>query len=116
MWLIGKDEIICDLAETYHIFDYRQLKLSMFVILVYGLKDNSRIKMKIMGYKIDPQFLMLANIFDQVNVLVWLNSKDGQKGTNRPKRIVDTLINENQTKGFNTPEEFEKAKDRIIRG
>lgn len=37
--------MICDLAEYYHIYDYKQLPVETLAILVYGLRDNSRIKM-----------------------------------------------------------------------
>lgn len=43
--------------------------------------------------EVDPEFAwgqetyMLANIANSLQTLVWLNSKDGEKGRNRPKPI-----------------------------
>ena len=44
-----KDAWMCDLAETYHIYDYESLPLSKVAIFSVGLRANSRIKMKMQG-------------------------------------------------------------------
>lgn len=49
--MIAKDEdaLICDLAETYRIFDYRSLPLKTVATFSVGLRENSRIKMSLGG-------------------------------------------------------------------
>jgi len=42
-----EDALICDLAETYHIFNYRELPPSLAATLSVGLKDDSRIKKEV---------------------------------------------------------------------
>ena len=35
--------MICDLAETYHIFNYRQLPVEMVAVFVWGLPEKARV-------------------------------------------------------------------------
>ena len=44
-----EDALICDLAETYHIYDYRSLPVKLVATLSAGLRDDSRIKLKAAG-------------------------------------------------------------------
>ena len=46
---LDRDALICDLAETYHIYDMRSLPLQTVATLSAGLRDDSRIKMKAGG-------------------------------------------------------------------
>lgn len=39
-----EDALICDLAETYQIYDYRSLPLQKVAVFCAGLRENSRIK------------------------------------------------------------------------
>lgn len=41
-----EDALICDLAETYQIYDYRQLPAYQVAVFSYGLRDDSRIKVR----------------------------------------------------------------------
>ena len=50
---------------------------------------------------------------------MWSKTKDGQKGRNQPKSIVDSInnpIREKEGMSFNTGEEFEKMKLKILKG
>lgn len=38
-----EDALICDLAETYHVFDYRGLPLKTAAALASGLRNDARI-------------------------------------------------------------------------
>lgn len=112
---MGKDELICDLAETYGLFNYKGVPLSTLASLVVGLRDNSRIKMLIAGAVVDTQTLIIASILDKLSLLVWFNSQDGQKNINRPKSVVEALLNnENDTMLFNSIEEFEEYKQKLL--
>lgn len=109
--------LICDLAETYHILDYKQLPPTKVAVFALGLRENSRIMMKMNGDKVTLENMLLASITDRIGLLVWLNTSDGYKGTNRPKAITDMLIglqNEQEQVSFTTGEEFEKARQRIL--
>lgn len=114
---IDEDALICDLAETYHIFDYRQLPLKTVAVFAYGLPNNSRIKLKVAGLKISLETMLLAYLLDLNSVLVWFKTEDGKRGRNRPKSFYQMLtqeIEESEIVGFDTGEEFEAERQRII--
>ncbi|HJB24217.1 MAG TPA: DUF5361 domain-containing protein [Candidatus Jeotgalibaca pullicola] len=112
-----EDALICDLAETYHIYDYRRLSPFKIAVFSFGLKDDSRIKMKLSGQKIPLNILLLAGVNDRLSTLVWAKTKDGQKGKNPPESIVDLLTKEKQEKNniaFINGEDFETKRKEIL--
>ena len=116
---IDRTALICDLAETYGVLDYRALPVETLAALSVGLRENSRIKMKLSGAKVQPDFLLLAAAVDRLSLLVWSKTKDAEKGRNKPKSLVDVLngkVKESNVMAFDTAEEWEEAKARIIGG
>ena len=117
-----KDAVICDLAETYGIFDYRALPVEMLATLVVGLRDSSRIKMHIAGSKSAQDTLLIAAAVDRLSLIVWSMSKDAQTGENRPSMLLPVLMNGKQEDRnnintvFESGEEFEAERNRLIRG
>lgn len=112
---IDENALICDLAETYHIYNYRQLPPSMVAIFAIGLRDDSRIKMKLSGAKVPPDILLLAGIIDRLNLLLWTKTKDAEKGLNRPKPILsDLYYKESEVSAFASGKAFEKERQRLI--
>ena len=89
---IDETALICDLAETYGILDYRALPLRTAAALACGLREGSRIRMKINEAPIDRITLLLAAAVDRLSVLAWMKTKDGAKGKNRPESIVQQLM------------------------
>lgn len=116
-----EDALVCDLAETYQIYDYKQLPLNQVAVLAYGLRDDSRIK-QIMSDQIVPlETTLLASIVDRLSLSLWLQTKDGQKGVNRPASIADQLIkrdkSENDEKDylvFESGEDFENYRKALL--
>lgn len=118
---LDEDALICDFAETYRIYDYRQLPPLRVAVFACGLKEDSRIKMKISGQLVPIKTLLLAGISDKLSTLVWFQTKDGQKGKNRPTMIMDLLTNkETESKKdvvvFNSGEDFKKVRNRLLGG
>lgn len=107
----------CDLAETYHIFEMRELPLSKVALFSVGLRDNSRIKQKINKINYSFDTLLLAGIADRLSLLIWSKTKDGQKGKNRPLMIVPGLINKEDKKiiTFKSGDEFLKVRNELLR-
>lgn len=119
MIAIDEEALICDLAETYHIYDYKSLPLSRVAIFAVGLKGNSRIKMKMSGLKCPLDTLLLASVVDRLSVLVWQRTKDGADGRNRPESMLSRLLgteDNRETEVFSTPEEFERRREEILKG
>lgn len=117
MIVTDEEALICDFAETYRIYDYKKLPLRKAAIFASGLRDNSRIKMKMSGANVPLETLIQASISDRVGLMAWMQSEDGRKNRNRPKSILD-LISRNQTKKnevetFETGENFDREWRRL---
>lgn len=115
--MINTDEeaLICDMAETYHIYDYKQLRPKQAAIFASGLSRNSRIKRKMAGQSECVETLLLASIADSLRILVWFQSEDGQNNTNRPESILGLLTDKgDDAEGYDTIEEYEAARKRIM--
>ena len=113
---LDEDALICDLAETYQIYDYRSLPVKLVATLSAGLRDDSRIKMKGANQPVPRCELLLATIADRVEAFRYGFSSDASKGTNKPPSLVSALLGEDEKEenkscvmSFATVEEFEKA-------
>lgn len=119
---VDEDALICDLAETYHIYDYQRLPLSTVAVFSCGLRENSRIKLKMNDQLVSLEAMLLASISDRLGTLVWFQSEDGQKGKNRPTAITPTLTKtktQEQPKDtvvFESGEEFERTRQKLLGG
>lgn len=112
---VDEDSLICDFAETYQIYDYKQLPLKRVAVFANGLRENSRIRKKLNNAKVDSTELLLSGILDRLSLLVYAQTKDAQKGINKPSMLVDNLIkDESNIQGFNSSEDFENIRQRII--
>lgn len=112
-----EEALICDLAETYQIYDYRQLPATRVAVFARGLRDNSRIKMKLSGIEVDPQAMLLASIADGVNLLVWQKTKDAMRGLNRPASILNSTFAKKQNAEvvYESSKDFEIARQSLIK-
>lgn len=112
--------LVCDLAETYGIFDMRALPVELLAALSSGLRENSRIKQKIAGVQGGIDTLLLAAAVDRLSLLVWAQSEAAQEGTGRPNSILAMLTETEQpqsaVQAFDSAEEYEAAKRRILEG
>jgi hypothetical protein len=118
--MIAKDEnaLICDLAETYQIFDYRRVPVHLLGILAAGLRDNSRIMQRLHGVKTDDTNLILANILDGINLLLWSKTKDAEKGRRKPASFAETLYVQEKDEEiivFDSPEALDRERERILK-
>lgn len=114
-----EDLFICDMAETYHIFDYKSIPINLLATLANGLRESSRIKCKMADIPIEINTFFMIGIFDKLNWIAWSNTEDARKNINCPEPVLPKLLgNEEESKvvGFATPEEFEAARQRIIGG
>lgn len=112
-----RDALVCDLAETYGIFDFRALPVSLLATLAVGLRDDSRIKMRLSGAKVTRAELLLAATVDRLSMLWWAQTEDGRNGVNRPQSILSVIQgtekNEGPVESFETADEFEAEWVRI---
>ena len=119
MMKVDRYALECDLAETYHIFDIYELPLRKVALFSYGLRDNSRIKLKMNEMNYSFETILLAGITDKLSYLLWSRSDDATKGINKPDSILSKLLGvESDTQKdymtFNTGEDFEKMRIEIL--
>lgn len=111
---IDLDSLECDLAETYHIFNMRELSPRRIALFAVGLRDNSRIKIKISGIPIEFSTLLAASITDKLSILIKVLS-----GPEAPEPMLITnklLGNEkgNETEGFDSGADFMEYRNSLI--
>lgn len=109
--------MICDLAQTYGLFNYKSLPPSLVATLVLGLGEDSRVIKKITKARLSYHDSILALIFDSLQII---NYKLGhRKGQGKPKSLYKKLTEENKKddlKAFKSPEEFDKWRKEHVNG
>lgn len=113
---LDEDALICDFAETYHIYDYRSLPLKLAATLSAGLREDSRIKMRMADAPVTQDTLLLAMIADRIE---YFRYSFASKGKREPLSLVELLCSKDKKKkknvvGFKSAEDFEAARRRII--
>ncbi len=99
-----KNALVCDMAETYGIYDMGLLPVQTVATLAAGLGADSRVKRKQNNMPVSTDTLLLALAVDKLNLLWWAQTKDGQKNRGRPDSLVAELLG------------IEQKQKNIIRG
>lgn len=92
MIAMDEDALICDLMETYHITNMDDYPASFVATLAVGLRDDSRIKMRLKDSKLTLEQGLLALILDALRINNWMHTKDAQKKRNMPKSLYRQLL------------------------
>ena len=121
MIVADEDALICDLAETYGIYDYKSLPVTTVATLALGLKGNSRIMKKMTGQPVDDDLILLAGILDRLSFIAWTKTKDAQHGRNRPEFVLNNLLNGKKKtvreyETFSSGEEFLERLEQLRKG
>lgn len=125
----GEDELFCDFAETYGILEPRALGAKKMAVLACGLRDDSRIKQKLVGTRIRTDTQLLASAVDFLALLAWRICC--KPGAERPASVLAQLegggpgglsqaggpdgAGASLVIGFDTAEDFEAARSRILK-
>ena len=114
---LDEEAVICDLAEIYHILDYRASSPRLVAILVNGLSDDSRIKRKLAGRRLSLDSSLRAAMVDRLTQILWTKTEDAKHGRNKPKSVLEQLEHpaERNHQSFSTVEEFERKRAQIMR-
>lgn len=119
MLAADRDALACDLWETYQIRDMEALPAKDLAMLSCGLRDDARINMILSGRKLRIETTLLAGCFDLLASIKWdLGGKKGNPPESMLKLItgVEASKNDNDIVSFNTAEEWEAERARILRG
>lgn len=117
--MIAEDEdaLTCDLAETYRIYDRHAVPVRLLATLACGLRDDSRIKMRLAGTRISLDTMLRAVIADRLTFLAWSKTKDAEHNRHRPPSILEALTRRENAGGavtYDSPEAFEAARAKIL--
>ena len=115
MLSVDKGALICDLAETYNILDYHRVPVRLLGTLVSGLRENSRIVMKIEGRKASVETIWLARIYDVLCAVF-----SDEKHPHKPVAIqmytqTEEEENKKPCRSFESFEDFLKAREKFIK-
>ena len=104
------------MAETYGVFDIRKMPVDLLATLACGLREDSRIRVKVSDMNATPDMLMYATMIDRLSLIAWLNSRDGAKGKNRPKSMLEMIIGSNKERNemvFASGKDFEEYRKQF---
>lgn len=90
---------MCDLVQTYGIFDYKQYSCKLIATLVSGLGGNSRIARIESGAKASEEAVLLAYVADYLGCIAAF-----LMGREMPNSLFEILAGHEQKKEKETPE------------
>lgn len=102
----------------YGVYDWHSLPLKTVATLAAGLPEDSRSVRAATGQAVDLKTMLLAAITDRLSILIWQQTKDAQKGKNKPKMVLDSLTqkpDEKQIMAFDSAAEFEAVRQRFFK-
>lgn len=117
-----RDALVCDLAETYGILDYKALPVGLLAALSSGLRENSRIRLRLAGQTQDTGLLLLAAAVDRLSWLAWAQTEEARQGEGRPPSLLAALLGTEEGAAadgplaFDTTAEYEAARAEIVKG
>ena len=109
MLALDRDSFICDMAETYQLFDIKSVPIRLLAVLASGLGVDSRIRLKQEGLRAPWEVVLLATMVD-----MWSSGDDGRIATRF--LAAEKKTNRDTFKVFSSVEEFEREKAYIIAG
>ena len=108
--------MICDLAETYGIYDYKAMKPSLIATLAVGLPDSSRVKRKYSGVSLTMDQMLLALIADALWAANWQRS--GAKKSRKPQSLFQKLTKPEKKKdelmSFKSADDYERWRKKKL--
>ncbi len=114
-----RDALECDLAETYHIYNFKELPPNKVALFSVGLREESRIKMKISNVKYPFKTVLMSDIADKLAMILWIYQ--GAKKNAKPDLILPKLFDVEMAKfnnkdivSFASIEDFEEERRKII--
>lgn len=113
MLRVDKTALICDFAETYHILDFESLPVFTAAALAVGLRDNSRIRLKMTGQKVGLVEILLATLIDRFTSF----ASGGEIDQSILKLLTseETDERDSRVESFDTAEDFERRRNEILR-
>lgn len=122
MMNVDHEALECDLAQTYHIYEMKELSACRVALFSCGLRENSRIKLKISNNDYSIETLLLAKISDELAISNWI--KSGHKEKNKPISLLNRMLKSDSNKNnqsndeivnYASSKEFDKARNEFFK-
>ncbi len=110
MICLDRSALLCDMAETYGIYDLRSLPANTIATLASGLRGDSRIMTKMRGGTALRTDISIAMIYDLLNDILWAEGRLKNEPESLVERLYGIQTDTGEYKGYSTPEEYEKAR------
>lgn len=113
------DELVCDFAEYYHIYDYRRLPARYAATLACGLRPDSRCYMAAYEVNINTQETLLAEICDILQKIAYQQVIISGGKQSKPESLLEKFLRkkpENKDEYVSlTFSEFDQMREQILR-
>jgi len=117
MLAIDENLFICDMAETYHVLDYKALPVETLAVLASGLRDSSRIKMKMAGLTYIPPEMIFPQIADYLMIIARNLSGSKKRDMKLLTDLMQKGVEKNQQAvGFASGDDFRAEWERRTKG
>ena len=104
------DELTCDMAETYGIFDIKRVPVRLLATLAVGLRDDSRVK-QAKNTTVDDKTMMLAYIVDMLRGVEFNDPNSMRRYYLMPKEERE----QSEHEVFDNPESFRERWKEVTR-
>lgn len=112
----NRDALVCDMAETYGVYDIDALPVRTLATLAAGLRADSRSKSNMEGINLPLNTYLLAAILDRIGAFIYMLS---DKTTDPPGSVLNGMLGrteEKELQGFESGEDFDAAWKKMARG
>lgn len=119
MRVSDEDALLCDFAQYYRIYNLDDIPLSKAAVLACGLPPESRTMRKLTGADYSAEQSILMGILDELRNIEYAYACAHSKRKPKKPKSIFTLLHkkeESEIKAFETGRDFEKARERILRG
>ena len=106
-----ESEFICDMAEFYHVFNYKELTPDYLSILLSGLRENSRVQMARAGLKVNLSHVFLATIADEIKIILRRLGVETEQSESLLQILINGKSEQNEQTmclGFNSKDSFKE--------
>lgn len=118
MFSLDREAVICDFAETYHIYTFKGLPARYVATLAVGLRENSRIKLRLAGVKnTPPEIVISALLLDALRDLRFMIARYLSLEVERGESMTDLIYGKDEPtkRGYSSAKEFEEAREKIMK-
>lgn len=119
MLAVDETALVCDMAETYGIYDIYSLPVKTVATLAAGLRPFSRIWGKMHGIDVPLDAFLQTAIFDHIRLLWWSRTTDAENNKNRPESLTDVLlarVEESEVQTFSSGKDFKEQWNKLTGG